>query len=254
MSDEPARIDELEDAPVEVRGALALARGDGPTAERLAALEAAVVARTGGGGPGDGGGTHGEPGTAGGAASAPGGLAAALAIAGAAIAVGIVVVVSQRTPDPPAAVGVRSVEAPRAPSAVVPPSPSSSDAPATVRIDELPAASALPTPRPASSAPRAVPSAVPPAAPPADVERAELALLDAAQASLTTRPGEALALCEQHRRQHASGSLAQEREVIALDALLRLGQRAEAERRAAAFHAAHPGSGHARRIDALLAR
>ena len=41
-------------------------------------------------------------------------------------------------------------------------------------------------------------------------------------------------------------------EVIAIDALVRLGRRPEAETRAARFAKAYPGSSHKTRIDALL--
>jgi hypothetical protein len=46
--------------------------------------------------------------------------------------------------------------------------------------------------------------------------------------------------------------LVQERELVVIDALLRLGRRAEAIARAARFHQQFPTSVHGRRIDVLL--
>jgi hypothetical protein len=48
--------------------------------------------------------------------------------------------------------------------------------------------------------------------------------------------------------------LAAEREAIAVDCLLRLGSRAEAERRAAALMSAAPDGIYARRLERLLSR
>ena len=50
-----------------------------------------------------------------------------------------------------------------------------------------------------------------------------------------------------------TGALDQEAEVVAIDALLRLGRRADATARARTFEAAHAGSLHARRIKRLMA-
>ena len=47
--------------------------------------------------------------------------------------------------------------------------------------------------------------------------------------------------------------LAQEREVIVIDALVRMGKRSEAQSRANRFRVAYPGSGHARRVETILA-
>jgi hypothetical protein len=82
--------------------------------------------------------------------------------------------------------------------------------------------------------------------------RAEAQLIQGAEAALAARPREALRLVEEHRRRYPAGALVQEGEVIAIEATLRLGDRAEAERRAAAFLAAHRDSAHALRIERLL--
>lgn len=82
----------------------------------------------------------------------------------------------------------------------------------------------------------------------------ELALLEQAQDALGRAPAESLALADRHARDYPQGALAQEREVVAVDALLRLGRRAAAEARADRFRTANPGSSQLRRIDRLLAR
>ncbi len=99
---------------------------------------------------------------------------------------------------------------------------------------------------------RPAPSVAQPEADPSDDEP-ELSLLGRARKALPTTPSEALALCELHRQHYDRGVLAQEREVIALDAELRLGQSSAARARAARFRTSYPGSAHLRRVEALLA-
>ncbi len=109
---------------------------------------------------------------------------------------------------------------------------------------------------------RPAPVAVAVEAPPAPVVEApsdaasrlreEAALVQTAERLLATDPAGALRLTEERRRRFARGALDQEAEVVAIDALLRLGRRPEAATRAHAFEAAHAGSLHARRIRRLL--
>ncbi|HYQ02892.1 MAG TPA: hypothetical protein VER96_29675 [Polyangiaceae bacterium] len=87
---------------------------------------------------------------------------------------------------------------------------------------------------------------------PAPGSREEFALLARSQAALASNPGLALALTSDHERNFPNGALVQERELVAIDALLRLGRRAEAVGRAARFHQQFPTSVHGRRIDVLL--
>ncbi|MBX3216391.1 MAG: hypothetical protein KF850_30410, partial [Labilithrix sp.] len=81
---------------------------------------------------------------------------------------------------------------------------------------------------------------------------AEVRLLERAQDALRARPAEALALADEHARRFPQGMLAQEREVIAIEALVKTGRASEANARASRFKARFPGSSHARRIDALV--
>ena len=80
----------------------------------------------------------------------------------------------------------------------------------------------------------------------------EMDLLREARASLPVDPGEALAFAEQHRARFPRGALTQEREILAITALVKLGRKSEATDRAARFRSAYPGSAYLRQIDRLL--
>jgi hypothetical protein len=75
-----------------------------------------------------------------------------------------------------------------------------------------------------------------------------LARLRALEAS---DPAQALAVAAEGDRRFASGLFVQERQAIAITALVRLGRGAEARARAEAFLAAHPRSSFAERIQRL---
>ena len=104
-------------------------------------------------------------------------------------------------------------------------------------------------PTPTAIAATATPSAAPTSLPPAEVT-----LLQNAQDALPTNPALALADCDDDARRYPNGLLAQEREVLAIDALVRLGRHDDATARAARFSAAYPSSTHLRRIDVILGR
>jgi hypothetical protein len=78
---------------------------------------------------------------------------------------------------------------------------------------------------------------------------AEAALLERAQAALSGNPASALALTREHQRRFPSGALGQEREVIAIEALKRLGRKEAANARAAAFERRYRGSVHRPRVE-----
>lgn len=139
-------------------------------------------------------------------------------------------------PSAPAAIPVPVVSATQ--SEVVP----SSSVP-SIRVDALPAASTPLVPPVARSVQL---SPVAPAPP-------EATLLARAHAELLRQsPAEALATANEHLRAYPHGLLAQEREVIAIESLVALGKRDEAQKRAAAFRVDYPGSSHAARIGRLL--
>lgn len=83
-------------------------------------------------------------------------------------------------------------------------------------------------------------------------DESEGAFLARAQALLGGDPSGALALAEQHRSRYPKGSLGQEREVIAITALMGMGRAADARARAEALLAANPSSAHRRRLSVLV--
>ena len=107
-------------------------------------------------------------------------------------------------------------------------------------------AAAEPPPEPAAS----------PARPKGDPAKkrgpTEAQLLGQAQAALKSDPNRALALVAEHRRRFPSGALAQEREVIAIDALKRAGKAKEAEKRRDSFKKTYPGSPHGKKVRSPL--
>ncbi|MFT3924411.1 MAG: hypothetical protein QM778_17875 [Myxococcales bacterium] len=80
----------------------------------------------------------------------------------------------------------------------------------------------------------------------------ELDLLGRARRVMPANPERALALANEHQSRYPSGVLAQERELLAVEALLKLRQRDEAERRSKQFSRDFPQSVHAPRLQALL--
>jgi hypothetical protein len=136
----------------------------------------------------------------------------------------------------------------------VPLDPPPHAAPPTVSVESLPAAAPMAPgeakARRAPEAPRADRAAEgAPAEDPGD----ELALLEDARRSLASDPARTLALADAHAKRFREPALAQERERLAIDALVRLGRTAEAETRAKAFEATYPHSAHLARVRALVA-
>lgn len=144
------------------------------------------------------------------------------------------------------------------PSSPPPPAPSSvphrSPAPAPA-----PAAAPLP-PEAAASAPQLLETAASPAAesppskpidkPTPPVQASEAELLEQARAALKSAPARALQRANEHAARFPRGVLVQEREVLAIQALRKLGRSSEADRRAEAFAKAFPGSAFARQLAA----
>lgn len=112
---------------------------------------------------------------------------------------------------------------------LTPPSPAESTSP----VRPLPAAREGAPPRPA--------------APPSGLSEDQL--LEKARAALRLDPGLALRLTREHQQRFSGGILTQEREVIAIEALRRLGRSVEADQRAQRFEQRYPGSAHQRKLD-----
>jgi hypothetical protein len=123
----------------------------------------------------------------------------------------------------------------------------------------LPAPVAQPAPEPVASAEQpitdqpveaqAAAENVKPSQPPPS----ELSLIERAEAS-RTRPNEALAFLAKHEEVYPRGALAQEREVLAVELLLKAGKLREAEARAERFEDVYPRSAHLPHLRALLTR
>lgn len=144
--------------------------------------------------------------------------------------------VAQRAPEQPKPTPAL-VEAPAEPLDPQPPLPQTAPSP-------LPSAVAVPRSAAVASAPATDEFALP--------TTDELTILHEAQVALAANPARALTLSAQHEREFPGGALTQEREVIAIDALLRLGRVAAARTRAQRFELKYPGSAHARHVEQLL--
>jgi len=137
---------------------------------------------------------------------------------------------------------------PSAPAGVTVAAPSS-DQPANP-LEAAPVPSA-PSSAPAARAGNRLPS---PGARDGSLGVDEATILEHARADLAANPAHALALTSEHAKLFPHGVLAQEREVIAIAALRRLGRTAAAERRAEAFDRSYPHSAHQRTVDAEPAK
>lgn len=159
-------------------------------------------------------------------------LVAAACVVGA-IAIGLIVLrPSHRTQSSQAA-------APPVASQPVQPQPSTPSALPAAPTTPAPAAAA-PEPAPAPATPARRPTASASASDPAS----ELRLLELAQQALRSDPARALAIAEQHKQRFAHGQFAQEREMLAIQALVALGQNDRAAARARAFARRYPDSSH----------
>ncbi len=87
-----------------------------------------------------------------------------------------------------------------------------------------------------------------------DTLEREARMLERARALLPTDARAALATLNRHQSEFPRGALAIERDLLSVDALLRLGQRSEAEARARALRGNAPGSLYDARLNELLAR
>jgi hypothetical protein len=257
-----------------VRALVSAGRSDLPDAERMQAVWARVgpLAAAGAGGAASGGAGTGatSAGAAAAVATVTGGVGLKV-IAGMLVGVAVAgggVVALRRAPAPHAE--ARAAVAP-APVVVVPASPAglaSAPGPSVqaargesavdfaVPVTSLPVAVPLPvrpSPAAASAAPVASPSVAAAAPAEAPIE-SEISLLQAAKAALHDDPATALALSDRHAARFAGGALAQEREVIAIEALLALGRGDEARDRGARFVRDFPHSAHRLRIESLLGR
>jgi len=146
------------------------------------------------------------------------------------------------------------------PSALPPPAPVPTQASASPKAEpapltapatpvapvaqDSPPATVTPVPAPAASLPKLPEKPTPP------VQLSEAELLEQARAALKSNPAVALVRANEHAARFPRGVLVQEREVLAIQALRKLGRAAEADRRAEAFAKAFPGSAFQRKLTA----
>jgi hypothetical protein len=232
--DDPSRLFDSSSAPEGLKSALRAAQADVGTDEQVARLArrlGPLLGVAGATGAAAGVGAAAGSGTLGGAAKL--GIAA-VALLGAA---GGAFLLFSPSPSPSAASG----------NSVAPAPPSLPAVSAFVEPAPLARPSALPEPAPSQPPASASVTSVrdrPVAAP----QPSEADLLEQARAALKSDPNRALERATEHARRFPRGVLVQEREVLAIQALRRLGRDAEADHRADAFAKAFPGSAFQRKL------
>jgi hypothetical protein len=275
---DPVRHQDDADLPEAWRRSLAAARAERPDGQRLTHLRSAVLGAAA---------TLGVAGTA--AASTTASVAAlgvkakvvlgALLVGGAAL--GTQALLSDGEAEPAGErIGMAAPEQPRTarapqppPVEVAPPAlevdgpePGEAAAPDDAPPVDEPSFEASPSlsaplrgsartvPRPTSDEPSRAPTAPeagqgePGAAP------SEMQLIRRAHLLTKSDPRAALRILAEHAARFPEGAFAQEREVLAIDALLHAGRKDEAQARGRRFMQDHPGSPHVPRLRALLTR
>jgi hypothetical protein len=141
-------------------------------------------------------------------------------------------------------VGSASAEPPPADPMSGLPDPTTAPDPGTLPPLDFPIPSGMPW--------HGVEGGVPPAltAPPSI--GADLRLLTEAQQSLGTDPTKALSLLNDHAKRFPTSKFAQERETLAVAALVTLGRTEDAQKRADAFKTTYPDSPNIRRLERIL--
>jgi hypothetical protein len=242
--DDPRRLVEGDTAFAEIEAGLRRARERGPSAEQSARMRAAL-------------GLVPAPATP--PQPAPSEPATAVRsswlklIAGGLLVIGAALGIwrgTMRGPGLDPAITTEPQSAPQLAPAKVEPAPAAAPAVTpSVPLEER-SATGVASAHPHRTAPRVNRSA--PVAQGSADPGAELALLRRAKADARSAPAHALELVAEHESRFPNGVLVEEREVIAIEALLASGQRAASEARAARFFARFPNSAHARRVRALL--
>lgn len=274
MSDPPRLLDTLgrgAGGDGFLRDALEAGREESPSPSQLAGLAAklgiaaaigglggvgaaSAVKAAGAGAAGAGGGAAGGAAGAAGAAKAAGAGAAvagasAKAIVGTSAAVKIIAIVGTSTAlVVGGTVAVRESAKPQPTPTVMPTASTIATATATAIATATATAATTAIPTTTTTTPTNAPSTALEPLDPAD----EVRLLQDAQDALRAAPARALALANQHAQRAPHGTLTQEREVIAIEALVKLGREGEARRRAARFQAAYPNSAQNRRVHLLV--
>lgn len=220
--EDPERLVSSPEVEGAVRSLLGGARDDGATPEQLARIRARLPVS----GPADPGKGGGGASAAAGSWLAGGGLVIA-AVVGAVLWQGV----GSRSAEPAPVV----VEAPPVSSLVDSATTTVSEAPSAMVSAEIPSAAASVA---GSAVAKAVPKSIP----------SESALLDAARRELGRQPLVALQFTRRHRTLYPNGVLAQERDVLEVEALARAGRGDAAKAKAEEFQRNHPDSVYGRRV------
>ena len=257
--DPPRLLDPGSDAPAWLRASLEVGARDVPGPNRLAGIAARLPGGPSGPGPGRSGQSppHLPPAAAPAAPSMLSGAALGAALGLAVLGAGrLASPRAESPPSPQTPIVAVAADAPRPPPLELAKAPSlrvpavSSRPAALASVAALPPG-ATPPPSPGGAGSAAAPEADAPVAPVVAAET-ESSILQRAQDALRGSPAEALALTELHRARFPGGALGQEREVLAITALLGLGRGAEARARAARFLTSFPTSAHRRRLEVLI--
>ncbi len=159
---------------------------------------------------------------------------------GAVVLAGTLALVAQREPAPAIAANPPAANAAAAPVAPERAAPA---------LPELPASPEAKRAAP-PSAPRVAPAEVPSGS--EDALAGEAKLLNQAHAVMASDPQKALAIAGEHAKRYPRGQLAAERELILVQALVKLGRTREAEARGRALRKSAPSSIYGERLDTIL--
>lgn len=172
---------------------------------------------------------------------------------GAVLGAGGSLIVTRLVASDPASSEPSSARHPIASSATAP-------LPEAPSLEQQPSEAPLPSqraaPEPAPRAPVAAPLAAPSASESAsaDALQQEIQLLELARRNLASSPGAARRALLDHELRFPSGHLRIERELLLVDALVRLGRRPEAEARAESLERQNPNSLYRERLDQILGK
>jgi outer membrane biosynthesis protein TonB len=225
--DPPPLADAGSEAPESLRALLRSARTDLPNAARLASLEAKLGPLLSG---------TAAPSTAPGMGALG---KASLAVLGGLLVTGGVYLATRPAPEVPGPLPATEVREAAKPAA----EPSPVAVPAAPPMPSNTEDAAKPSAEASPGVTRAEPGATRPSLVPEDQ------LLEKARRALASDPNRALALTREHARSYPKGVLAQEREVIAIEALKRLGRSSEADARRGTFEERYPQSAHRRNLE-----
>ncbi|MBX3209221.1 MAG: hypothetical protein KF764_29585 [Labilithrix sp.] len=239
----PRRLFEGDESSGLLRGALEAERADAVDEPRLRRIEQAVamigagVAAPSSSSPADGA-TSVKPAAGGVASKGPLVLLAAATLGGLAVVFSVSGEPAPATRPAPQ----RGPEVVAAPDAPREPEPRPAEPTiATLSPADLPTA---PAPPPSAKTARATTSAT---------ESDEIALLARAHDALHDDPARSLALCREHEARFSGGHFAQEREAVAVEALVYLGHKDDAARRWSEFQRRYPSSSHRVHLASLFA-